>query len=141
MIFIFKMMAFCHLKFLNFDFFFWPKVSLKSVYVFWDIAIFSIFKMAAISHVGFLKYLNFIGWWGERANMYHHAKFIKISQSIAEISWFFFIFFKIVAVCYLAFLKSDCFLYSAGKQISTKSVNRFPRYRNFFIFHGCHLGF
>ena len=68
-IFIFKMIAFCRLGFLNFDFFLAYRVQKTKVHqqskfhrmVFEISRFFSIFKMDAVCNLGFLKSQNFIG--------------------------------------------------------------------------------
>ena len=56
-----------------------------------DMAVFVFFKMAAVRHLGFLKFKILTAHTLQRAKMHHHANFLQIGQGVAEI-WPFSIF-------------------------------------------------
>jgi len=80
-----------------------------------------------------------------RAEMHHRAKFRQnwsmLCRDIAP-----FRFFKMGAICHLAFLKFECFCPAVSR--SMHQQNKFQQNRSrgfsdiaFFVFHGCHLDF
>jgi len=145
------MMAFCRLGFLNFNLFSAPEGSVsqrasaihpssKSVKRFLRYYNFFDFQYGCHLRSWILKCQNFIGWWIQRAEMHHNAKFQQnwstLSRYIAPV-WFL----KMKTICHLAFLqfKHFCPVVSGrtvwpAKQISSQSVYGFLRYHNFVRF-------